>query len=122
MEALARRKHREVIEELLELDGARVADIGCGDGALTRLMTRLGARVTGIDPSEGQLAPQQIEHYFMVTTAQEKEANLARILEDEDPESAIIFCNTKDDVRFVTAYLQRRGFDADQISGDWGAE
>ncbi len=56
METLPRRKHREVIEELLELDGARVADIGCGDGALTRLMTRLGARVTGIDPSEGQLA------------------------------------------------------------------
>ena len=54
----------------------------------------------------------------MVTTAQEKEANLVRILEYEDPESAIIFCNTKDDVRFVTSYLQRRGFDADQISGD----
>ena len=70
-----------------------------------------------VSPSEGQLAPQQIEHYFMVTTAQEKEANLARIIEDEDPESAIVFCNTKDDVRFVTAYLQRRGFDADQISG-----
>jgi hypothetical protein len=56
MEALPRRKHREVIEDLLELDGARVADIGCGDGALARLMTRLGARVTGIEPSEGQLA------------------------------------------------------------------
>jgi ATP-dependent RNA helicase DeaD len=68
--------------------------------------------------SEGQLAPRQIEHFFVVTTAQDKEANLARVLEYEDPESAIIFCNTKDDVRFVTAYLQRRGFDADQISGD----
>jgi ATP-dependent RNA helicase DeaD len=61
--------------------------------------------------SEDQLAPQEIEHFFVVTTAQEKEANLARVLEYEDPESAIIFCNTKDDVRFVTAYLQRRGFD-----------
>jgi ATP-dependent RNA helicase DeaD len=68
--------------------------------------------------SEDQLAPQQIEHYYVVTTAQAKEANLARIIEDEDPESAIIFCNTKDDVRFVTSYLQRRGLDADQISGD----
>lgn len=68
--------------------------------------------------SEDQIAPQQIEHFFMVTTAQEKETNLVRILEYEDPESAIIFCNTKGDVRFVTAYLQRRGFDADQISGD----
>ena len=54
----------------------------------------------------------------MVTTAQEKDANLVRILEHEDPESAIIFCNTKSDVRFVAAFLQRRGFDADQISGD----
>jgi ATP-dependent RNA helicase DeaD len=68
--------------------------------------------------SDDQIAPQQIEHYFVVTTAQEKEANLLRVLEYEDPESAIIFCNTKDDVRFVTTYLQRRGFDADQISGD----
>jgi len=56
METMARRKHREVIEELLKLDGARVADIGCGDGALARLLTRLGARVTGIEPSENQLA------------------------------------------------------------------
>jgi ATP-dependent RNA helicase DeaD len=53
-----------------------------------------------------------------VTTAQEKERSLCRILEYEDPDSAIIFCNTKDDVRFVTAFLQRHGFDADQISGD----
>jgi SAM-dependent methyltransferase len=52
---LPRRTHREVIEEALDLDGLRLADIGCGDGALVRLMTRLGARATGIDPSEGQL-------------------------------------------------------------------
>jgi ATP-dependent RNA helicase DeaD len=68
--------------------------------------------------AEGQASPAEIEHFFYVTTAQEKEANLRRILEYEDPESAIIFCNTKDDVRFVTSYLQRHGFDADQISGD----
>jgi ATP-dependent RNA helicase DeaD len=71
-----------------------------------------------VSPDEGQLAPQEIEHFYVVTTAQEKDANLVRILEHEDPESAIIFCNTKSDVRYVTAHLQRRGFDADQISGD----
>jgi ATP-dependent RNA helicase DeaD len=68
--------------------------------------------------SEGQIAPAEIDHTFVVTTAQEKDANLVKILEYEDPESAIIFCNTKDDVRYVTQYLQRRGFDADQIQGD----
>jgi len=67
---------------------------------------------------EGHASPTEIEHGYYVTTAQEKEANLRRVLELEDPESAIIFCNTKDDVRFVTSYLQRHGFDADQISGD----
>ena len=67
---------------------------------------------------EGHASPSEIEHFYYVTTAQEKEANLRRILEYEDPESAIIFCNTKDDVRYVTSFLQRHGFDADQISGD----
>jgi len=67
---------------------------------------------------DSQLGPQQIEHFYYVCTATEKEALLARILEFEDPESAIIFCNTKADVRYITAYLQRRKFDADQISGD----
>ncbi len=67
---------------------------------------------------EGHASPTEIEHFYYVTTAQEKEANLRRILEYEDPESALIFCNTKDDVRYVTAFLQRHGFDADQISGD----
>jgi len=67
---------------------------------------------------EGHSSPSEIDHFFYLTTAQEKEANLRRILEYEDPDSAIIFCNTKDDVRFVTSYLQRYGFDADQISGD----
>jgi ATP-dependent RNA helicase DeaD len=67
---------------------------------------------------EGHSSPTEIEHFYYLTTAQEKEKNLARILEYEEPDSAIIFCNTKDDVRYVTAFLQRAGFDADQISGD----
>ncbi|MDE0886835.1 MAG: DEAD/DEAH box helicase [Myxococcota bacterium] len=67
---------------------------------------------------DGLSAPQQIEHFYYVCSANEKEALLARVLEFEDPESAIIFCNTKADVRFITGYLSKRGFNADQISGD----
>jgi len=65
-----------------------------------------------------QGAPQQIEHFFYMCAASEKEAVLCRILTYEDPDSAIIFCNTKADVRFITAYLTKRDFNADQISGD----
>ena len=63
-------------------------------------------------------SPQKIEHYYYMCAASEKEATLTRILQYEDPDSAIIFCNTKADVRFITAYLQKRGFNIDQISGD----
>jgi len=68
--------------------------------------------------SEGQVAPQEIEHYHYVCSASEKESVLARIIEYEDPESAIIFCNTRADVRYITGYLQKRKINADQISGD----
>jgi len=67
---------------------------------------------------DDQIAPQAIEHLYYVCTAQNKEATLLRIIEYEDPESAIIFCNTKADVRYVTNYLSKRNIDADQISGD----
>ncbi|MDH3472812.1 MAG: class I SAM-dependent methyltransferase [Rhodospirillales bacterium] len=56
MSTLAHRRHSDVLRETLVLEGARVADIGCGDGALVRLMARAGARVSGIEPSPAQLA------------------------------------------------------------------
>jgi len=39
-----------------DLRGLRVADIGCGDGALAVEMARRGAEVTGADPDPAQIA------------------------------------------------------------------
>ncbi len=50
-----RRKHREVLRNHLSLAGQRIADVGCGDGALARLMAKGGARVIGIECSQVQL-------------------------------------------------------------------
>jgi ATP-dependent RNA helicase DeaD len=63
-------------------------------------------------------SPEEIEHYHYIVSAQDKENVLMRILEYEDPESAIIFCNTRDDVRYLSALLKRNHFDADMIQGD----
>jgi ATP-dependent RNA helicase DeaD len=41
-----------------------------------------------------------------------------RILEVEDPESAIIFCNTRDETQRAAEALKNRGFDADWLNGD----
>ena len=66
----------------------------------------------------GVRSPEEIEHYHCIVPANEKDQWLLRILEYEDPASGIIFCNTRDDVRFVTAFLQRNQIDADMIQGD----
>jgi len=52
----ARPSHREILERTLTLRGARVADIGCGNGRMTRVLAEAGARVTGVEPAAGQLA------------------------------------------------------------------
>ncbi|MCC7017165.1 MAG: DUF2784 family protein [Rhodospirillales bacterium] len=50
------RRNDEVLREWLPLAGKRIADIGCGDGALVRLMAREGAEVIGVDNNPAQLA------------------------------------------------------------------
>ncbi len=52
---MTKRSNSEVIVELLDLQGKRVLDVGCGDGSLARLMTREGATVLGIESGAGQL-------------------------------------------------------------------
>ncbi len=66
----------------------------------------------------GAKSPDEIEHFHYIVPAQEKDAILLRILRYEDPDSAIIFCNTRDDVRFLSAFLQRNHIDADMIQGE----
>jgi ubiquinone/menaquinone biosynthesis C-methylase UbiE len=56
MDSYPRRDSADVVREHLRLPGARVLDIGCGDGALVRLMAREGAEATGLEISESQFA------------------------------------------------------------------
>ena len=54
--ALPLLKHTQVLRDRLPLEGARIADVGCGDGGLARVMARAGAWVVGFDPGARQLA------------------------------------------------------------------
>ncbi|WP_031484752.1 DEAD/DEAH box helicase [Maridesulfovibrio frigidus] len=60
----------------------------------------------------------QIEHAYYEVPAMGRERQLMRVLEMENPTSAIIFCNTKANVNFVTAVLNNFGFNAGEISSD----
>jgi ATP-dependent RNA helicase DeaD len=58
------------------------------------------------------------EHVFYVVPGMDKDRSLVRIIETENPSSAIIFCNTKAEVHYVAVVLQRFGYDADELSAD----
>lgn len=58
------------------------------------------------------------EHVYYVVPDMGRDRNLVQIIEIENPGSAIIFCNTKVTVHFVTVVLQRFGYDADELSAD----
>jgi ATP-dependent RNA helicase DeaD len=62
---------------------------------------------------------EHIHHIrYDVSDALPKPRNLIYVLEAEEPQNAIIFCNTRDDTALVTAVLNRNGFDADLLNGD----
>jgi ATP-dependent RNA helicase DeaD len=71
-----------------------------------------------ISLSEDTVHVVDTRHIYYVVPAMDKDRHLVRIIEVENPASAIIFCNTKVKVDYVTQVLQRFGYDADQLTSD----
>ncbi|MEZ4754989.1 MAG: DEAD/DEAH box helicase [Bdellovibrionota bacterium] len=69
--------------------------------------------------SEDDDAPP-IDHYFCNVGGgvSDKPSSLCDLIEHIQPESAIIFCNTKSETELVEVFLRRRGFDARRINSD----
>jgi ATP-dependent RNA helicase DeaD len=59
-----------------------------------------------------------VEHAYYVVPRMDKDRSLVRIIEVENPPSALVFCNTRARVHYVTSVLQRFGYDADELSSD----
>ena len=68
--------------------------------------------------SAGDESVATSEHRYYLVEPMAKDRSLVALIEMENPESAIIFANTKRDVEYLTAFLQNYGHDADGISGD----
>jgi ATP-dependent RNA helicase DeaD len=60
----------------------------------------------------------ETEHVYYSVPGMDKDRSLVRILEVENPPSALIFCNTKVRVEYVTVVLKRFGYDADMLTAD----
>ena len=68
--------------------------------------------------SQGQVHVATIQHFFVECGRMDKDRTLVRLMETENPTSAIIFCNTKSNVHYVTAVLKGFGYNADELSAD----
>ena len=68
--------------------------------------------------STDQISVDEIDHRYYRVEQMEKDRSLIRIIEIENPDSAIIFVNTKKDVEYLTKFLKNYGHHVDEISGD----
>jgi ATP-dependent RNA helicase DeaD len=59
----------------------------------------------------------EIEHTVYLSRG-DKLSELMQVIEVENPESAIIFCNTRDETKRVANALQQQGFAADWLNAD----
>lgn len=59
-----------------------------------------------------------IAHQFVEVQAMGKERKLIKLIELENPSSAVIFSNTKRNVEFLAALLSQFGFDAEGLTSD----
>jgi ATP-dependent RNA helicase DeaD len=59
-----------------------------------------------------------ISHHVYMVSGSDRVGDLIKILEVEDPESAIVFCNLRAETEQVAGALQQAGFNADWLNGD----
>ena len=68
--------------------------------------------------SSDQVHVTSTTHAYYVVPAMDKDRSLVRIVEVENPDRALIFCNTRATVHYVAVVLERFGYDVDELSSD----
>lgn len=68
--------------------------------------------------SQKEVHVAEVQHLFCEVKPMDKDRALVRLLETENPASALVFCNTKANVHYVTGVLQGFGYSADELSAD----
>ncbi|MFN0062694.1 MAG: DEAD/DEAH box helicase [Myxococcaceae bacterium] len=86
---------------------------------IERLIARYTTNAETLLLSGDVLTVDHIHHIrYEISDAFPKPRNLIYVLEMEQPDAAIVFCNTRDDTALVAAVLNRNGFDAELLNGD----
>ncbi|MDY0001819.1 MAG: DEAD/DEAH box helicase [Polyangia bacterium] len=68
--------------------------------------------------SEDFVGVKEIHHVYYLVSGMARPRDMLRVLEAERPESAIIFCNTREETNLVSRFLREAGFSAEALSSD----
>jgi ATP-dependent RNA helicase DeaD len=60
----------------------------------------------------------EIRHLYYAIPGINREQEFLRVLKFENPKTAIIFCNTREETGRIAEFLQKQGFEAEAISSD----
>ncbi len=67
---------------------------------------------------EENVAADDVDHQYYMVSGVGRSRDLVRVIEFEEPKSAIIFTNTRKDCEVVARALKRAGFGAEYLNGD----
>jgi ATP-dependent RNA helicase DeaD len=111
-------KELHAIMELLPANRQTLLFSATAEGEVSRVAERYMHEPEYLSLSGDAVGASGISHYIYLVGGTGRIRDLTRILETEDPESAIIFCNTRAETERVASELQQNGFNADWINGD----
>jgi ATP-dependent RNA helicase DeaD len=86
--------------------------------SIQRLSRRFLRNPENLKLSADFVGVHEIRHVYYSIPGGHRESELLKILSFENPERAIIFCNTREETGRVAEFLRRNGLEADAISSD----
>jgi 2-polyprenyl-6-hydroxyphenyl methylase/3-demethylubiquinone-9 3-methyltransferase len=80
------------IRQFVDLDGAKVLDVGCGGGILTESLAGCGATVTGIDMAEAPLQVARLHLHESGAEVDYRQATAEELAEEQPGEYDVVTC------------------------------
>ncbi len=85
---------------------------------IQRLAGRYMEGASIVSVSGDAIGATMVSHFVYLITGSDKLRTLVRVIVQEAPDSAIVFCNTKDETQAVARYLVDAGYNAEWINSD----
>jgi ATP-dependent RNA helicase DeaD len=85
---------------------------------IQRLSRRFLKNPTFLKLSADFVGVHEIRHVYYAIPGINREQEFLRVLKFENPKTAIIFCNTREETSRIADFLQKQGFEAEAISSD----